>query len=461
MSTCDLVLVCAQKAASMIKWEKDILEQREAEMQKLDFTIKDIRARQILDSRGNPTVEADVVLASGHAGRAAVPSGASTGSGEALELRDNDPTRYGGKGVLKAVWNVNGKIRDILVGNDAGNQAQVDQLMLDLDGTENKSNLGANAILAVSLAAAKAVARTKTQSLYEHVAEIAGTTESMKMPMPMMNVINGGMHGDWVTDFQEYMIVPVGAQNMADAVRMGAEVFHTLKKILKDKGYAVTVGDEGGYAPKLTGGNNEPLELIREAIAAAGYREGTDIAMAMDVAASEFANGDHYELKTSGEWKSSEDMVNWYRWIIESFPVVSIEDGLGEADWDGWKMLTERFGKQTQLVGDDLFVTNTKLLQRGIDEKAANAILIKPNQIGTLTETIAAVVLAKRNGFRTVMSHRSGETEDSTIAHLAVGLGCGQIKTGSLSRSDRVAKYNELIRIAEANSTLALTNPFK
>lgn len=429
-------------------------------MEKTDFTIKDIRARQILDSRGNPTVEADVILADGHAGRAAVPSGASTGSGEALELRDGDEKAYGGKGVIKAVWNINGKIKDVLVGNDASKQAEIDQLMLELDGSENKSNLGANAILAVSLATAKAVANAKRIKFYEYVAEIAGTSDEMCLPMPMMNVMNGGEHGDWATDFQEYMIVPVGAGNIADAVRMGSEVFHALKSILKEKGYAVTVGDEGGYAPKLTGGNNEPLELIRAATEKAGYESGKDIAMAMDVAASEFRQGEGYKLKTDGEWKSSDDLTNWYSWIIENFPVVSIEDGLAEDDWGGWKTQTERLGDKIQLVGDDLFVTNVKLLERGISEKCGNAILIKPNQIGSLTETIDAVMLAKKAGFRTVMSHRSGETEDTTIAHLAVGLGTGQIKTGSLSRSERIAKYNELMRIAENNSTLGLANPF-
>ena len=429
-------------------------------MEKQDFAIKDIKARQILDSRGNPTVEADVVLAGGYAGRAAVPSGASTGSGEAVELRDGEGA-YGGKGVLKAVWNVNGKIRDVLVGNDASKQGEIDQLMRDLDGTENKGNLGANAILAVSLATAKTVARAKGIRFYEYVAEIAGTTDQMNLPMPMMNVVNGGMHGDWATDFQEYMIVPVGAGNIYDAVRMGSEVFHALHNVLKDKGYAVTVGDEGGYAPKLTGGNNEPLELIREAITAAGYREGEDIAMAMDPAASEFWEDDHYRMKTDGEWKSSENLVDWYTWIIDNFPVVSIEDGLGESDWGGWRMITERLGGRIQLVGDDLFVTNTKLLQRGIDEGCGNAILIKPNQIGTLSETIDTVMLAKRSGFNTVISHRSGETEDTSIAHIAVGLGAGQIKTGSLSRSERTAKYNELMRIAEGNSTLGLANPFR
>ena len=430
-------------------------------MQNVNCNIKYIHARQILDSRGNPTVEADVILESGHAGRAAVPSGASTGAGEALELRDGDQDRYNGKGVLKAVWNVNNKISDILIGNDASNQRQIDHLMLDLDGTENKSNLGANAILAVSLACAKASAHAKKQRFYEYIADLAGTRGEMRLPMPMMNVMNGGAHADWSTDFQEYMIVPISAGNMNEAIRMGAEVFHALKKILKDRKYATTVGDEGGYAPFVKDGNNEPLELIKLAVEAAGYVIGKDIAIAMDIAASEFAKDDHYELKTTGEWKSSDDLANWYQWIMDNYPVVSIEDGLGENDWGGWRMLTERFGDRVQLVGDDLFVTNAKLLQRGIDEHAGNAILIKPNQIGSLTETIDAVVLAKGHGFNCVMSHRSGETEDTTISHLAVGLGTGQIKTGSLSRSERIAKYNELMRIAEANSTLPLENPFK
>ncbi len=430
-------------------------------MQGVNCNIKYIHARQILDSRGNPTVEADVILESGHAGRAAVPSGASTGAGEALELRDGDQDRYNGKGVLKAVWNVNNKISDVLIGNDASNQRQIDHLMLDLDGTENKSNLGANAILAVSLACAKASAHAKKQRFYEYIADLAGTRGEMRLPMPMMNVMNGGAHADWSTDFQEYMIVPISAGNMNEAVRMGAEVFHALKKILKDRKYATTVGDEGGYAPFVKDGNNEPLELIKLAVEAAGYVIGKDIAIAMDIAASEFAKDDHYELKTNGEWKSSDDLANWYQWIMDNYPVVSIEDGLGENDWGGWHMLTERFGDRVQLVGDDLFVTNAKLLQRGIDEHAGNAILIKPNQIGSLTETIDAVVLAKGHGFNCVMSHRSGETEDTTISHLAVGLGTGQIKTGSLSRSERIAKYNELMRIAEANSTLPLESPFK
>ncbi len=430
-------------------------------MQKTNCNINFIHARQIIDSRGNPTVEADVILESGHAGRAAVPSGASTGAGEALELRDGDKDHYNGKGVLKAVWNVNNKISDVLIGNDASNQRQIDRLMLDLDGTENKSNLGANAILAVSLACAKAVAHAKRMRFYEYIAEVAGTNDDMRLPMPMMNVMNGGAHADWSTDFQEYMIIPISAGNMAEAVRMGAEVFHVLKNVLKERGYATTVGDEGGYAPFVRDGNNEPLELIKLAVERAGYELGKNIAIAMDIAASEFAKDDHYELRTNGDWKTSDDLANWYQWIIDNYPVVSIEDGLGENDWNGWKMLTERFNDRLQLVGDDLFVTNSKLLQRGIDEKAANAILIKPNQIGTLTETIDAVLLAKQNNYRCVISHRSGETEDTSIAHLAVGLGTGQIKTGSLSRTERIAKYNELMRIAEANSKLGLENPFK
>lgn len=424
-----------------------------------NFVISNIKARQILDSRGNPTVEADVFLESGQAGRAAVPSGASTGSGEALELRDNDTKFYDGKSVLKAVWNVNSKIKDVLVGNSA-EQATVDQIMLDLDGTPNKSNLGANAILAVSLATAKAVARAKRLPFYAYIAELAGTMDEMSLPMPMMNVMNGGEHADWATDFQEYMIIPRSAENIADAVRMGAEVFHALKSVLKERGYPVTVGDEGGYAPKVREGNNEPLECIKLAVEKAGYKLGEDIAMAMDIASSEFYDKDHYVLKTNGDWKSADDLANWYDWIVNNYPVVSIEDGLAESDWEGWKMMTARLGERAQLVGDDLFVTNTKLLKKGIEEKAGNAILVKPNQIGSLSETINAVKMAKKAGFKTIISHRSGETEDVSIAHIAVGLGAGQIKTGSLSRSERMAKYNELMRIAEANSRLGLANPF-
>lgn len=424
-----------------------------------NFIISNIKARQVLDSRGNPTVEAEVYLQNGAFGRAIVPSGASTGAGEALELRDGDKSRYNGKGTLKAVWNVNSKIRDVLVDNSA-DQRTVDQMMLELDGTDNKSGLGANAILAVSLANAKANAKARKLPFYKYVAELAGTTDQMSIPMPMMNVMNGGAHASWSTDFQEYMIIPRSAGNIADAVRMGAEVFHALKEVLKERDYPTTVGDEGGYAPKVRDGDNEPLECIKLAVEKTGYTFGKDIAIAMDIAASEFYDQDHYVLKTNGDWKTSDDMINWYDWIINNYPVVSIEDGLAENDWNNWKIMTERMGSRIQLVGDDLFVTNTRLLEKGIEEKCANAILIKPNQIGTLSETIDAVKLAKQSGYKTVMSHRSGETEDVSIAHLAVGLGTGQIKTGSLSRTDRVSKYNELIRIADTNSRLGLTNPF-
>ena len=440
--------------------------------------ISHIKARQVLDSRGNPTVEAEVWLEKGGFGRAIVPSGASTGSGEALELRDGDKSRYGGKGVSKAVWNVNSTIADVLTGN-ISDQRTVDHMLLELDGTENKSNLGANAILAVSLATAKANARAAGQPFYRYVAELAGTTKEMSLPMPMMNVINGGAHAAWSTDFQEYMIIPRSASDIAEAVRMGSEVFHSLKNVLSERGYPTTVGDEGGYAPSMRDGDNEPLECIKLAIDRAGYQPGQDICLAMDIAASEFydspakspddfailpddspyKNG-HYTLKTNGDWKTADDMINWYTWITDNYPVVSIEDGLAEDDWANWQLMTKKLGAKVQLVGDDLFVTNTRLLEKGIVEKAANAILIKPNQIGTLTETIDAVLMAKAAGFNTVMSHRSGETEDVSIAHLAVGLGTGQIKTGSLSRSERIAKYNELIRIAETNPRLALAQPF-
>ena len=424
-----------------------------------NYIINDIKARQVLDSRGNPTVEAEVYLEGGGYGRAIVPSGASTGAGEALELRDKDPSRYGGKGVLKAVWNVNSAIRDVLVGNTADPRT-VDKIMLDLDGTENKSHLGANAILAVSLANAKANAKLRKMPFYQYVATMAGTSAQLSIPMPMMNVMNGGAHASWSTDFQEYMIIPRSAGNISEAVRMGAEVFHSLKEVLKERDYPTTVGDEGGYAPKVRDGDNEPLECIKLAVEKAGYKLGDDICIAMDIAASEFYDTDHYVLKTNGDWKSADDMMNWYDWIVSNYPVVSIEDGLAEDDWANWKILTERLGDRIQLVGDDLFVTNSKLLERGIEEKCANAILIKPNQIGTLSETIDTVLLAKKAGFKTVMSHRSGETEDVSIAHLAVGLGTAQIKTGSLSRTDRIAKYNELIRIADTNSQLGLAHPF-
>lgn len=397
-----------------------------------------------------------MILASGAAGRAIVPSGASTGSGEALELRDDDPKYYGGKGVSRAVWNVNHPIRELLIGNSA-DQEQVDQLLCELDGTENKSKLGANAILAVSLATARAAARSQRMPFFEYVAALAGTTREVCLPRPMMNVMNGGCHADWATDFQEYMIIPRSAGTMSEAVRMGAEVFHALRQVLKERGYPVTVGDEGGYGPKVRNGDEEPLECILAAIQAAGYQPERDVALALDVAASEFWEQDHYQLKTNGSQKSAAEMVDWYAQLTTRFPIISIEDGLNESDWAGWKMLTERLGKRLQLVGDDLFVTNEKLLRRGIEEKVGNAILIKPNQIGTLTETINTVMLAKKADYRTIISHRSGETEDTAIAHLAVGLGAGQIKTGSLSRSERIAKYNELMRIAEGRPELKFT----
>ena len=427
--------------------------------------ISNIKARQILDSRGNPTVEAEVFLEDGSFGRAAVPSGASTGSAEALELRDQDPARFGGKGVSKAVWNVNSKIKDVLVGNSS-DQNLVDTLMCEIDGTDNKANLGANAILAVSLANAKANARSHKMPFYQYIAELAGTTKEMSIPVPMMNVMNGGEHAAWATDFQEYMIIPASAGTIEEAVRMGAEIFHNLKNVLKERGYPTTVGDEGGYAPKVREGNNEPLDCIRQAVEKSGYQFGRDVKIALDIAASEFYvntpadppyNNGHYELKTNGDWKTADDMINWYEYLVNNYSVVSIEDGLAENDWPNWQVLTDRLGSRIQLVGDDLFVTNTKLLERGIAEKVANAILIKPNQIGTLSETIDAVKMAKAAGYKTIMSHRSGETEDVSIAHLAVGLGTGQIKTGSLSRSERIAKYNELIRIAESNPELKFT----
>lgn len=423
----------------------------------MGYIIKEIKGRQILDSRGNPTVEADVILESGVLGRAAVPSGASTGSGEALELRDGG-SAFGGKAVTKAVTNVNESIKQALIGEDAEDQTNIDKIMLDLDGTENKSNLGANAILAVSLAAAKAVANEKGIELWQYIAE--KTNSKPVLPLPMMNVMNGGAHAGWATDIQEYMIMPVGANNIFEAVQMGAETFHALAKVLKAKGYPTTVGDEGGYAPKVQNGNEEPLQLISQAIEDAGYKLGEDIAFASDPASSEFYKDGKYDLKANNKVLSSEEMIAFYEDLTSKYPFVSIEDGLAENDWDGWKLLTEKLGSEIQLVGDDLMVTNVKLLQKSIELGVGNAILIKPNQIGSLSETISAVKLAQENGYNTVMSHRSGETEDTTIAHLAVGLGCGQIKTGSLSRTDRVAKYNELMRISEANPELEFAKPF-
>lgn len=423
-----------------------------------DFSIAKIIGRQILDSRGNPTVEADVYLNDGTMGRAAVPSGASTGSGEALELRDGGDN-WGGKGVKQAVSNVNDKIAQALAGKDASDQAALDQAMFNLDGTDNKSSLGANAILSVSLAAAKAVANAKKKPLWQYIAELTNTS-TQSLPLPMMNVMNGGAHADFATDIQEFMIICKSADSMERALQMGTEVFHSLAKVLKSKDYPTTVGDEGGFAPRVKNGNREPLELLSEAIANAGYEVGADVVFALDAAASEFYQDGKYQLKCEGRELSSEQMVDWLEQLSNDFPIVSIEDGLAEDDWNGWKLLQERIGDRVQLVGDDLLVTNTTLLERGISENAANAILIKPNQIGSLTETIEAVKMAQQAGWNTVMSHRSGETEDSTISHLAVGLNCGQIKTGSLSRTDRVAKYNELLRISEADQSIKIAKPF-
>lgn len=424
----------------------------------MSYTISKITARQILDSRGNPTVEADVVLEGDILGRAAVPSGASTGSGEALELRDGEKA-YGGKAVTKAVANIKTVIAPALVGKDASDQKAIDQAMFDLDGTDNKSKLGANAVLAVSLATAKAVANAKNIPLWKYVAEFTGT-KTPDLPLPMMNIENGGAHAGFATDIQEYMIICKGATSFDHAIQMGSEVFHALAKVLKERDYPTTVGDEGGYAPRVHNGNTEPLEMISIAVANAGYELGTDIVFALDVASSEFYKDGLYDLKCEGQQLTSEQMVTWLESLANDFPIVSIEDGLAENDWDGWKMLQEKLGDRIQLVGDDLLVTNTKLLERAISEKAANAILVKPNQIGSLSETIDAVHMAQAAGWNTVMSHRSGETEDTTISHLAVGLACGQIKTGSLSRTDRVAKYNELTRIAEFGGSLQLAKPF-
>ena len=421
--------------------------------------IKSIHARWILDSRGNPTVEADVTLDDGSFGRAAVPSGASTGAAEALELRDGGD-RFMGKGVDQAVANVNDKITPALIGHDAADQQGVDQVMLDLDGTDNKSNLGANAILAVSLAVAKAEAKSEGLELWQYIAKLTNTQE-VSLPLPMMNIMNGGAHAGWTTDIQEYMIMPVGAPTFAEGIRRATEVFHNLGKILKEQGYPTTVGDEGGYAPHLKGGNAEPLSLIEQAVTKAGYKLGEDFVLALDVASSEFYKDGKYELKNEGKSLTSDEMIDYVKNLVDNNPLVSVEDGLAEEDWEGWTKLTAELGDRIQLVGDDLLVTNVKRLQKAIDEKAGNAILIKPNQIGSLSETIAAVKLAKEHGFNTVMSHRSGETEDVTIAHLAVGLNCGQIKTGSLSRTDRVAKYNELLRIAEANPDMPFAKPVK
>jgi enolase len=421
--------------------------------------ISSIHARQIFDSRGFPTVECDVTLSDGSFGRAAVPSGASTGSGEALELRDGEQA-FNGKGVSKAVANVNDTIAPALTGKDATDQRAIDNALLELDGTENKSKLGANATLAVSLAVAKAAAASKEQPLFEYVGGIVGNTE-FTLPMPMLNILNGGKHAEGSTDIQEFMVMPLGASDFQTAMRMASEIYHALGKVLKEKGYATTVGDEGGYAPSVKGGSEEALDLIGQAVEKAGYKFGEDVSLALDVASSELSGEDGYDFAREGQMYTTDQLISKYEGLVQKYPLVSIEDGLSEDDWDGWKWLVERLGGQIQLVGDDLLVTNTKLLEKAIDEKAANAILIKPNQIGTLTETIDAVQMAKKAGWNTVMSHRSGETEDATIAHLAVGLNTGQIKTGSFSRSDRIAKYNELLRIAEQLEQPKLANPFK
>jgi len=408
--------------------------------------ISRIIAREIMDSRGNPTVEADVYLESGHMGRAAAPSGASTGSREALELRDGDKSRYLGKGVQTAVDNINGAIAEALMGKDADNQQAIDDIMLRLDGTDNKEKLGANAILAVSLAVAKAAATSQGIALYEHIANLNETAGQYSMPLPMMNILNGGEHADNNVDIQEFMIQPVGAESFKEALRMGAEVFHALKKVLQQRGLSTAVGDEGGFAPNLAS-NEEALQVIVEAVEKAGYAMGKDITLALDCAASEFYKDGQYVLAGENKSFDAAGFADYLAELCERYPIVSIEDGLDESDWDGWKVLTEKLGDKVQLVGDDLFVTNTRILKEGIDKSIANSILIKFNQIGSLTETLAAIKMARDAGYSAVISHRSGETEDATIADLAVGTAAGQIKTGSLCRSDRVAKYNQLLRI--------------
>ena len=411
--------------------------------------IANIKGREVLDSRGNPTVEADVILEDGTIGSACAPSGASTGSREALELRDKDTSRYLGKGVLKAVEAVNAKIRDALIGKDAADQRALDNIMLELDGTENKANLGANAILAVSLAAAKAAAASLGKPLYAHIADLNGTSGKYSMPVPMMNILNGGEHADNNVDIQEFMVQPVAAKSFAEALRIGAEIFHALKKVLNSKGLNTAVGDEGGFAPDLPS-NEGALAVIQEAVEKAGYKLGTDVTLALDCASSEFYKDGQYQLSGEGKSFDSAGFADYLAGLCERYPIVSIEDGMDESDWDGWKVLTEKLGDKVQLVGDDLFVTNTKILKQGIDKNVGNSILIKFNQIGSLSETLDAIKMAQDAGYTAVISHRSGETEDTTIADLAVATCAGQIKTGSLCRSDRVAKYNQLLRIEEA-----------
>ncbi|MDH2434575.1 phosphopyruvate hydratase [Pokkaliibacter sp. MBI-7] len=410
--------------------------------------IVDIKAREVLDSRGNPTVEADVILSCGTVGSACAPSGASTGSREALELRDGDKSRYLGKGVLTAVKGINTEIRAALLGKDAVNQREIDNIMLALDGTENKARLGANAILAVSLACAKAAAAARNIPLYQHIADINGTPGVYSMPVPMMNILNGGEHADNNVDIQEFMVQPVGAPSFAEALRYGAEIFHNLKKVLSERGLNTAVGDEGGFAPNL-GSNEEALVVIQEAVARAGYQLGDNITLALDCASSEFYKDGQYQLSGEGKTFDSAGFVNYLDDLSQKYPIVSIEDGLDESDWAGWAILTQQIGTRVQLVGDDLFVTNTKILKEGIEKSIGNSILIKFNQIGSLSETLDAIKMAKEAGYTAVISHRSGETEDTTIADLAVGTAAGQIKTGSLCRSDRVSKYNRLLRIEE------------
>ena len=409
-----------------------------------------IKAREILDSRGNPTVEADVILADGALGRASVPSGASTGHKEAVELRDADPRRYRGQGVLKAVANIGGEITAALKGFDAANQSGLDQRLIQLDGTENKSRLGANAILAVSLASARAAAGSANIPLYEHIVRLSGITPTRwTLPLPMFNIVNGGKHALGGVDIQEYVIMPIGAPSFAEAMRMGAEIFHTLGLIFFNRGYSSTVGDEGGYAPMLRQGNQEGFDLIMEAITTAGYKPGQDVALGLDVAASELYSNGSYLLKTENRVLKPEEMLAWLANMVQKYPIISLEDGLADDDWTTWQSLTAKLAGRCQIVGDDLTATNVKHISQAIAQKAANAVIIKPNQIGTLTETIAALETAKTSGWNTIISHRSGETEDTTIAHLAVGLSAGQIKSGSLSRTERLGKYNELLRIAE------------
>ncbi|HIJ87272.1 MAG TPA: phosphopyruvate hydratase [Desulfuromonadales bacterium] len=414
--------------------------------------IVDVYAREILDSRGNPTLEVEVFLESGAFGRAAVPSGASTGEREAMELRDGDKSRYLGKGVLLAINNVNNVIAEEVIGMEADDQVGIDMKMIELDGTEFKTNLGANAILGVSLAVAKAAAEEAGQPLYKYI----GGANARELPLPMMNIINGGSHADNNVDIQEFMIMPAGASSFKEALRMGAEIFHALKNVLKSKGYSTAVGDEGGFAPNLKS-NEEALEVIMEAIVKAGYKPGEDVLLALDVAASELFSGGTYTLENEVQkTKTAVEMVDFYEDLVNRYPIISIEDGLAENDWDGWKLLTERLGKRIQIVGDDLFVTNPKILKEGIQKGIANSILIKLNQIGTLTETLEAIEMAKRAGYTTVISHRSGETEDTTLADLAVAVNSGQIKTGSLCRTDRVAKYNQLLRIEDELDSTSL-----